>query len=209
MRMMPFRPPTEHYDERLKDMDEKIAELVAARYTLSEGNPGFPRAEYLNDWADKYDTPLRLLQQLFAFLHHRPDFRDRVEPDQFLRFVPLMATQQREDILIMIPYVRQHNNCSVVVVELEGPNVDGGGFHHLEINLSIDGYDTMPAEGGSSGHHANRTFIVTPPIPDDQISRLNMTVEYESRPFRHMEEARRPVPPTTVRFSPSDPPESP
>ncbi len=28
MRMMPFRPPTEHYDERLKDMDEKIAELV-------------------------------------------------------------------------------------------------------------------------------------------------------------------------------------
>ncbi|PSR19978.1 MAG: hypothetical protein C7B45_17225 [Sulfobacillus acidophilus] len=204
--MMPFRPPTEHYDERLKDIDEKISALISERYAISEGNPGIPRSENLKDWADKYDTPLIVLQHLFAFLHRRPDSRERVQPDQFLRFVPVMATAQHNDILVMVPYIRQHNNCSLVAVELEGTNLNGGAFHHLDIKLSIDGYDAMPDSGQSNDRHANQNFIVTPPIPDDEIPRLNMTVEYESRPFRHMEEETRlPIPPTTVRFSPSDP----
>lgn len=209
MRMMAFRPPTEHYDERLKDIDEKISALVSERYAISEGNPGFPRPESLNDWADKYDTPLRLLQHLFAFLHRRPDFRERVQPGQFLRFVPVMAAQQQDDILVMVPYIRQHNNCSVMAVELEGTDLDGGGFHHLDIELSIDGYEAMSDNGQSNDRHAHQNFIVTPPIPDDEIPRLNMTVEYESRSFRHREEeTRHPIPPTTVRFSPSEPKES-
>ncbi len=210
MRMMPFRPPTEYYDERLEDIDAHIAELVAERHTLSEGNPGFPRAEYLNDWAVRYDTPLRLLQHLFAFLHHRPDVRERVEPEEFLRFVPLMSSQQHEGILVMVPHIRQYNNCSVVLVELEGPGVGGGRFHHVEIRLTIEGYDSVPAEGSGTQHHADRSFIVTPPIPDDEVPRLNMTIEYQSRSLGPMEEdIPHSIPPTTVRFAPAHPPESP
>lgn len=206
MRMMPFRPPTDQYDERLKDIDEKLAQLVSARYAIADEHPGFPRAAYLNDWAAQYDMPLSQLQHLFAFLYHRPDSRERVQPDQFLRFVPVMVSRQQDDILVMVPYLRQHNNCSVVAVELEGTDLDGGASYHLDITLSIEGYDAMPDNGQSSNRHASRSFIVTPPIPDDEIPRLNMTVTFESRPFGHREEeTRHPIPPTTVRFSPSDP----
>lgn len=202
MQMMPFRPPTEYYDERLKELDEKITELVSERYEISEGNPGFPRREYLNDWADRYGIPLRLLQHLFAFLHRRPDFRERAEPDRFLRFVPVMAAQQVNDILVMVPYIRQFTNCSVVAVELEGTDLDAGPFHHLQIKLFIDGYEPMPGNGQTNNRHASHNFIVTPPIPDDEIPRLSMTVEYESNPF-HREEPAPPISPTTVRLRPS------
>ncbi len=205
MRMMPFRPPTEYYDERLKDMDEKISALVSERYAISEGNPGIPRPAYLKDWADKYDTPLIVLQRVFAFLHQRPDSRERIQPDQFLRFVPVMAAAQHNDILVMVPYIRQHNNCSLVAVELEGINLSGGALYHLDIELTIDGYDALPGGGQSSNRHASMNFIVTPPIPDHEIPRLNITVKYESRSMAHMEEAiGHPIPPTTVHVTPLD-----
>lgn len=204
MRFMPFHPPTDHYDERLKDLDEKISALVAERHAISDGNPGFPRPAYLNDWADKYGTPLSLLQTLFMMLHRPPDFRERVQPDQFLRFAPVMAAQQHNDILVTVPYIRQHNNSSLVTVELEGVGLYGTSFQHLDVKLSINGYDTMSHNGQSHDGYASHTFIVTPPIPDDEIPHLNMTVEFESRPFPHVEEAPRPIPPTTVRLSPLD-----
>ncbi len=201
MRIMPFRPPTEHYDERLRDIDEKISALVSERYAISEDNPGFPRTEYLNDWAQRYGMSVRLLQHLFAFLHRRPEFREPVNPDQFLRFVPVMAAKQQDGILVMIPYIRQYNNCSVVVVELEGAGLDGGIFHHLEVNLSLDGYEPTAHTGQSDASHASRNFIVTPPIPDDKIPHLNITVQFESRPIEHQDTVRHPIPPTTVRLS--------
>ena len=208
MQMMPFHPPTEHYDERLKDIDEKISALVSERWAISDGSPGFPRSEYLTDWADKYNTPLRLLQHLFAFLHRRPDFRERIKPDQFMHLVPVMAAQQHNDILVMVPYIRQYNNCSVVAVELEGDDLDGGAFHGLNITLSIGGYDAISDNGQSDDRHATQNFLVTPPIPDDEIPRLKMTVEYESHPFQHREVTRHPISPTTVHLIPGEPKKS-
>lgn len=205
MRMMPFYPPTEDYDERLKVLDEKISALLAERHTISAGNPGFPRPEYLNDWAEKYHLPLRLLQTVFAMLHRPPDFRERVQPDQFLRFVPLMEVQQKNDILVMIPYMRQHNNSSVVTVVLEGSGLSEDFGYHLDINLSVDGYDTMAADGQSRQGYASHNFIVTPPIPDEEIPHLNMMVHFETRQLpRPVKEPPRPIPSTTVRFNRGD-----
>lgn len=204
MRIRSFHPPTERYDERVKDLDEKMSALVSERHAVSQGNPGFPHSDYLNDWAKKYGTPVQLLQQLFFLLYNRPDFRERVEPEQFLRFVPIMAADQHDEILVMVPYMRQYSNCSVVSVELEGADLDGGAFHHLEIKLTIEGYESMRGNGQSSGTHASHNFIVTPPIPDDEVPRLKMNVEYESRPFQHQDQARHPIPPTTVRLSAAD-----
>ena len=40
MQRMPFERPTDHYDERLSSIDEKICSLLKERKDLSNGNPG-------------------------------------------------------------------------------------------------------------------------------------------------------------------------
>ena len=41
MQRMSFERPTDHYDERLSSIDEKICALLKERKELSNGNPGF------------------------------------------------------------------------------------------------------------------------------------------------------------------------
>lgn len=101
------------------------------------------------------------------------------QPDQFLRYVPVMAMEQRDEVLLTVPYLCQYHNCSVVVVLAEHPS---GGL--LDAGLSIETHSDRLVIQSPQGHtvggggtdidHRYR-FAVTPPIPDEQVPSLPMT----------------------------------
>lgn len=55
MKRMQFIRPTEHYDQRITDIDEQICALIKQRKERSDNNPGFPSFEYISDWAAKFE----------------------------------------------------------------------------------------------------------------------------------------------------------
>lgn len=101
------------------------------------------------------------------------------QPGQFLRYVPVMAMEQRDELLLTVPYLCQYNNCSVVVVLAEHPS---GGL--LSAGLTIETHsDSLIIRnpqgrtvggGGTDIDHRYR-FAVTPRIPDAQVPSLPMT----------------------------------
>lgn len=201
-----FEPPTQYYDEQLISVDEQIASLIARREQLSHGYPGFPYPSHLEEWAGKFQVALPALQHAFAALHHwHKSPPRRVRPDEFLRLVPIMRSKSQGDLQIIVPYVRQYTNCSVVYMELEGMVIRGPSL--FDMNLTIEGYDCVPYSGRGDKHYFESTFIVTPIIPDRDIPQLPMTLAFKSLPMlRHKEEERVPtvIPYTTVTFDPDE-----
>jgi hypothetical protein len=194
-----FEPPTAYYDERIKRVDENIAASIATRQHLSNGQPGFPKVAYLEQWARQYAVPIPILQQTFTLLFGwRETVRERVEPDQFERFVPIMTAEQQQDLLVTVPYLRQYNNCSVVEVLLASPQLSGP----VQIDVEIAGYECQRHGGGGSRGYWRQEFVVTPVVPDDQAATLGITIHVESdgRMRRPSDEpAPQTIPQTTFR----------
>ncbi len=190
-------PPTEYYDEQLKSIDESIVSSIAARQRQSHGKPGFPKVAYLEKWSEQYGVPVPILHQTFNTLFHWPELRERVEPDRYERFVPVMLAQQQENLLVTVPYLRQYNNCSVLAVHLESTHLIVGP---VRITLDITGYECTSSGGGGSRGYWHQEYVVTPVIPDDQAATLDMTIHIEPRPRPGSPEAQ-PIPQTTIRFN--------
>lgn len=85
MKRMPFERPTEHYDEKIKQIDEKICELINQRKEMSNNNPGYPPFEYISNWARKFDLYEDLLKSVFSSLWNEKIYMPFVEPEQFRR----------------------------------------------------------------------------------------------------------------------------
>ncbi len=105
---MRMEPPTDYYDEQLKTVDENIAASIATRQRLSNGKPGFPKPAYLEQWARQYEIPVSILHRIFFILFNWPVLRERVQPDRFERFIPIMAAEPRGNLLVLVPYARQY-----------------------------------------------------------------------------------------------------
>ncbi len=201
---MRIEPPTDYYDEQLQTVDENIVASIATRQRLSNGKPGFPKAAYLERWARQYEIPVSILHQTFSALFRWHVVRERLQPDQFKRFVAIMAAEPHGNLLVLVPYLRQYNNCSVVSVQLESPQLADGPVH---VDLEIAGYECLRHGGGGSQSYWHQEFVVTPVIPDDEATALSMIVHIESgnRMWGHRvgEPAPEPIPPTTIRFHPN------
>lgn len=65
MERLPFERPTKYYDEKIKQVDEKICELISKRKEISKDNPGYPPFEYIVDWAEKFDLYEDFLKSLY------------------------------------------------------------------------------------------------------------------------------------------------
>lgn len=196
---MRLQPPTEYYDEQLRTVDETIVRAIADRQRLSNGRPGFPRIAYLKQWAEQYEIPVSILHQAFSVLFHWHIMHERVKPERFERFVSVMAATQQGNLLVWVPHLRQYNNCSIVSVQLEGPQLGSGP---TRVDLAIKGSECLRNGGGGSLGYWHQDFIVTPRIPDDQAGSLDMTINIRSEGGmpRPRTEEPEPLPPTTIRL---------
>ncbi|TGA99393.1 hypothetical protein E4665_03420 [Sporolactobacillus shoreae] len=182
-------PESVYYDKRLEPIDEKICALLKERRSICGGNPGRPGEALLENWSRKYGIYENLLSALFSELRNEEEFKPRVEPKGFRKFLPVMQGVKKEDRFFYVTYIRQYDNASVLTLNRRQlvkewapfkPGMEDPGF--LELDLGIQGYDCRSDAGSGSDGEFNMDFIISPALPDDY-KELDLTfTEYERLP---------------------------
>jgi hypothetical protein len=185
MRRMPFRTPTDYYCESLEPIDEQICELLGKRKELSNNNPGFPHPEKIASWCNENGLNKDLISSIFASLYHEPYFFPIVEPTKFLKFVSVLKSAKINGIMFTVTYMKQYQNASVVYIEAENDTKDRNvRLEHTQFELFISpDYNCRPDAGIGHNNGIQRSFVVTPPLPDDLVG-----VEFRLTVKPHLEE---------------------
>lgn len=182
MKRMPFERPTDHYDERILSIDEQICALLKERKDVSSNNPGFPPTDQIAEWAKKYNQYEDVLNSIFSTLRMEEEFKPRVEPENFIKHLPILKSFEKNDRLYTITFIRQFENASVVQLNIDWEekteDIDDyrlrhmSHHHFLELSLG-ENYECRTDNGSCSDGHFRQNYIVSPPIPDDP-SGLNL-----------------------------------
>lgn len=193
MKRLPFEPPTEHYDEKIKEIDEEIVQLMMQRKDVSNNNPGFPRKELIADWAKKYDFYEDFLNSVFSNFLHEEIFKPIVEPEGFIKNIPVLRSFEKDNEFYSITFMGQFENASVIHfnVDKEDPDLEISiqlrAREHTYFDLSIvaDGvdYECRNQRGGGSGGHNSYTYIVTPALLRifQRSNLLSLNIKYHIR----------------------------
>lgn len=83
-----------------------------------------------------------------------------IRPDRYERKVPVMAAEQHEDFRVVVPYLRQFNNCSLVLVQVESARL--GPHQLIQIGLDVEGYACQCLGGFGAVGYRIAEFVVTP-----------------------------------------------
>ncbi|WP_225742814.1 hypothetical protein [Marinilactibacillus sp. Marseille-P9653] len=169
-----FEPPTEHYDEKLATIDDKICQLMKQRKVLSNDNPSFPTRKYITDWSEKYGFNEEFLNTVFSDLLNENLYKPKVEPKNFLKNIPILKAFEKEDIFYFVTLIRQFENASVVELNISDKIIgDTSEWNHpeehLELSIKAKGkeFDCINDGGGGIPGSMTNTFIVSPALPDD------------------------------------------
>jgi hypothetical protein len=187
MKQMPFKPPTNYYDEKIKAIDEEICHLIQQRKELSNNNPGFPTKQHIANWAEKYHFYEEFLHSVFSDFLYEEIYKPTFELKGFLKNIPILKSFEKEDQFYSVTLVRQFENASVVHLSIDSNYTDDvSEWHHREhphFELSIQGvethYDCRNDGGGGSMGHETFTFIVSPALPDDKSKYRFVFKEYK------------------------------
>lgn len=174
MRRMKFTPPTNDYNEEIKNIDEQICELIDRRKKVSDNNPGFPKMEYICNWAEKYNIYEDLLSSIFSMLYHENEYIPIVEPEEFRKNISILRSVEKDNKILSVTSMQQYNNASIINISIEW-NSEGEEDYlnmHPEIYISEKYICRMDSGSGGDGHKYYR-FIVTPALPDD-VSGINL-----------------------------------
>ncbi len=178
-----FKPPTTYYDEKIKKIDSEICELIKKRKNISQNNPGYPPVKYIVEWSQKTGIYEDLLKSMFSVLWNENAYRPLVEPENFLRNIPVLKSIEIDNRLFSVVYIRQYSNSSVVDLNIDwGKNGDLSETHlrHTYFELYINKfYDCRMVDGTGGQGHYHYNFIVSPPLPDNLLG-IDLTFkEYE------------------------------
>lgn len=189
MKRMPFIRPTEHYDQRIVDLDEHICALIKQRKEISDNNPGFPPFEYIAEWANTYDLYEDFLKMVFGTFLSDEHYKPMVEPIGFRKHIAVMQYLEKDDLFYTLTSVRQYSNASVVTLNIDWDmNTEmNPPFKHSFIELYIaEGYDCRMINGGSSTGQAAYNYVISPPL-DDDLSGVVLEFKEFSKPFKNNE----------------------
>lgn len=171
MKRMKFNRPTNYYDEKIKQIDEKICELIKKRKEASDNNPGYPPFEYISCWAEKFDLYDDLLKSIFSSLYNEKSYKPMIEPEGFRSNLPILKSVEVDNSFFSIIYIRQYSNCSIVNLNIDWDNTSDSAeneLKHSHFELLInDQYDCRFTSGTGGDGHCNYSFIVSPPLPDN------------------------------------------
>jgi hypothetical protein len=187
MERMPYKRPTTHYDERIKQIDEKICELINQRKDTSDNNPGYPPFEYISNWAEKFNLYEDLLKSVFGSLWNEKLYIPLVKPEGFKRNLPVLKSLEVDNRLFSIMAIRQYSNSSVVNFNIDWNNTIDTSEHqlrHANFELFISKqYECRMLEGCGGAGHFHYNFIVSPPLPDN-LSGIELIFKEFNPPFR-------------------------
>lgn len=173
MRMLPYERPTEHYDERIIELDEQICSLIQQRKEASDNNPGFPPLERIAEWSSRFGLYEEFLRSMFAAMLNEENFRPIVKPADFRKHIPLLKSVEQKERFYTLTSIHQYSNASVIILNIdweapEQPFERPEIRQHYSYELFIgEEYDCRMMTGGSRSDHASYRFLVSPPLPDD------------------------------------------
>jgi hypothetical protein len=186
MKRMTYRRPTTHYDERIKQIDEKICELIKQRREISDNNPGYPPFEYISNWAEKFGLYEELLKSIFSLLWNEKMYKPFVEPEGFRRNLPVLKSIEVDNRLFSVTYIHQYSNSSIVNFNIDWDSTSDLSERqprHTHFELFIDErYDCRMANGTGGDGHFHYNFIVSPPLPDNT-SGIELFFKEYNKPF--------------------------
>ncbi|AGF56047.1 hypothetical protein B0P06_005696 [Clostridium saccharoperbutylacetonicum] len=187
MERMPYKRPTTHYDERIKQIDEKICELINKRKEKSENNPGYPPFEYISKWAEKFNLYEDLLKSFFGALWNEKLYIPLVKPEGFRMNLPVLKSLEIDEHLFSIMAIRQYSNSSVVNFNIDWDNtkdISEISPRHSNFEMVVsEEYECRMLDGCGGGGHFHYNFIVWPPLPDD-LSGIELTFKEFTPPYR-------------------------
>lgn len=171
MKRIKFIRPTAHYDEEIKQIDEKICELIKQRKEVSNNNPGYPPFEYIYEWAGKFGLYEEQLKSIFGSLMNEKVFKPLVEPEGFRMNLPVLKSVEKDDRLFSVVSIRQYLNSSVVNFNIDWDSTGDSPEcqpRHTHFELYIDEqHDCRMADGTGGSGHFHFNFVVSPPLPDN------------------------------------------
>lgn len=186
MKRLPYKRPTDHYDESIKGIDEKICKLIQTRKILSDNNPGYPPLEYISRWADDFGLYEEMLKSMFGVLWYEKQFKPYVEPEGFRLNVPVLKWTDINNCIYSVNLIRQYNNCSIVNFCMDWDSEDDSPdertrHRHFELELGGE-YDCRLLRGsGSEGHYCYH-YVVSPALPDE-VSGMELLFKEYNQPF--------------------------
>ncbi|NOU86292.1 hypothetical protein GC102_10970 [Paenibacillus sp. LMG 31460] len=188
MKRMPFERPTEHYDERIFNIDEQICSLLKQRKEISGNNPGFPPFEYISKWASAFELYEDFLKAVFGSLRSEEHFKPMVEPSGFRKHIPVLQSIEKGAIFYSVTSIRQYNNASVITFSIDWDmttDLPSNPHKHSHFELYLgEKYDCRMTNGGSTSGHSSYNYVVSPPLTDD-ISGIELMFKEYSAPFKN------------------------
>lgn len=171
MELLPFNRPTTYYDERVKQIDEKICELIKQRKEISNNNPGYPPFEYVSQWAEKFDLYEEQLKFVFKSLWNEKAYRPFVKPNGFRMNLPVLKIVEKDNSLFSVIFIRQYSNSSVINFNIDlNETRDTSNFQLIRNNFKLsigEEYDCRMTSGSGGKDHYSYNFVVSPPLPDN------------------------------------------
>lgn len=187
MELMPYRRPTDHYDEGITQIDEQICELIKQRKEVSNNNPGYPPFEYISKWAEKYGLYENQLKSVFSSLWNESLYKPVVEPHGFRMNLPVLKVFEEDNRLFSVIYIRQYSNASVVNFNVDRSDENDSSNRrpkHSQFELFIgEEYNCRMKSGGGAADHFCYSFVVSPPLPDN-VSGIDLIFKEHEIPVR-------------------------
>ncbi|ETT32597.1 MULTISPECIES: hypothetical protein [unclassified Paenibacillus] len=190
MLRIPFERPTEHYDERIIDIDKQICSLIKKRKEVSDNNPGFPPLEYISKWSEEQGLYEGFLMSLFGNMMNEEQYKPMIEPAGFRQHIAILKSVVIGDRFYTLTSMKQYTNASVLTLNIDWdsePEVESKSHQHSHYELYInDQYDSRMISGGSRSDHASYKYVISPPLPDE-ISGIQFRFKEYSFPFNKSE----------------------
>ncbi|CAH1214708.1 hypothetical protein PAECIP111892_04065 [Paenibacillus auburnensis] len=160
------------YNDEAKRIDEKILGLVKQRRILAGGQRFFPDQETVEKWAAQFEMAK---DQVNSLLHNLNDVlpmrQIRDDPGRLLGVLPIMKRTVSEDCEFILSHAMQHENASIVTLEVKYQKENAGNIHlRPALQLIILGgeeYIIRRTSGRGGGERFEMRFRVEPALPDD------------------------------------------
>ena len=174
---------TNHYDERLFLIDEKICELLNDRKKIVKSNLGFPPDKVISSLADEYGFQKEYLQSLFSTIEMEDHYEPTIEPVEFQKYLPVLKAYGNQKVLYTVTYIRQYANASVLYLHMDWEEKEDANFYPDMLDLFInDTYFCHSEGGGGTTEHASHSYIISPALPDD-LTGIELVFKEAGRPF--------------------------
>lgn len=159
------------YNKSVKEIDEQLISLIAARQSLTKGKRSTPSYEQIKDWAQVYGVDEAEIGSLFHQLQSssRPSFPNKL--GQLLNVVPIMKKSTVDSCEYVLTHAMQHEYASIVFIEIKLLQDEKASEIHLKPNLTLEvtseqPYSVRRYSGRGGGSKTELQFMISPPLPE-------------------------------------------